>query len=50
VWEGNEKIIDLFSEDKSIKPFDRVRVEWTLHSEDLQAQGFGAGIYTVKID
>jgi hypothetical protein len=49
-WEGNEKIIDLFSEDKSIKPFDRVIVEWTLHSEQLQAQGFGAGIYTVKID
>jgi hypothetical protein len=50
VWKGHQKVIDLFSEDKSIEPFGKVMMEWTLDSEQLQAQGFGAGIYTVKIE
>ena len=50
IWKENEKILDLFSEDKLIKPFDKVMVEWTLDSEQLQSQGFSAGEYTVKIE
>lgn len=50
LWKGNEKIIDLFSEDKSIKPFDEMVVEWTLDSEELQARGFGVGEFTMKIE
>jgi len=54
VWKENEKILDLFSEDRLIKPFDKVMVEWTLDSEQLQSQGFSAGgyteEYTVKIE
>ncbi len=50
VWKENEKLLDLFSEDESIKPFDKVRVEWTLDSEQLQSRGFSQGEYTVKIE
>ena len=53
VWKENEKILDLFSEDKSIKPFDKVMVEWTLSTEDLAKAGFGVDRdtqYTVKIE
>jgi len=50
LWKENEKVIDLFAEDKSIKPFDKVTVEWILDSEQLQALGFSAGQYTVKIE
>ncbi|MCL0046469.1 hypothetical protein M1N18_00570 [Dehalococcoidales bacterium] len=50
LWKENEKILDLFAEDKSIKPFDKVMVKWTLDSEQLQAQDFDAGRYTVKIE
>ena len=50
VWKENEKVIDLFSEDKSIEPFDQVTVEWTLDSEQLLALGFSQGEYTVKIE
>jgi len=50
VWKENEKIFDLFSEDRSIKPFDKVLVDWTLDSEELQSRGFSAGGYTVKIE
>jgi hypothetical protein len=50
VWKENEKVLDLLSEDKSIEPFDKVVVEWTLDSEQLQAQGFGPGTYTVRIE
>ena len=54
VWKENEKVLDLFSQDKLIiKPFDKAMVEWTLDSEELQSQGFYAGNnteYTVKIE
>ena len=50
VWKENKKILDLFSEDKSIKPFKKAMVDWTLDSEQLQSQGFSAGEYTVKIE
>jgi len=52
VWKENERIIGLFSEDKSIKPFDKVMVEWTLSGEELESAGFeidGYADYTVKI-
>jgi len=53
VWKENERVIDLFAEDKSIEPFGRVRVEWTLSSEELESAGFGIdeyADYTVKIN
>jgi hypothetical protein len=50
VWKENEKILDLFSEDRLIKPFDKAMVEWALDSEQLQSQGFSVGEYTVKIE
>lgn len=52
VWKENEKVIDLFSGDKSIRPFDKLMVEWTLSTQDLEKAGFGADRdtkYTVKI-
>jgi len=49
LWKENEKIIDLFSEDKLIGPFDKATVEWTLDSEELESHGFDIGEYTVKI-
>lgn len=50
VWKENEKIFDLFSEDRSIKPFSKVLVEWTLDSEELKSRGFSVGEYTVKVE
>lgn len=50
VWKENEKILDLFSQDKLIKPFDKAMVEWTLDSEKLPSHGFGLEEYTVKIE
>jgi hypothetical protein len=50
VWQENEKVVDLFSEDKTIEPFDQVTVEWTLDSEQLQSLGFDHGEYTIKIE
>jgi len=53
VWKENERVIDLFAEDKSIEPFDRVTVEWTLSSEELESAGFGIdeyADYTIKIN
>lgn len=50
VWKENKKIFDLFSEDRSIKPFAKVMVEWTLDSKELQSYGFGIGEYTVKVE
>lgn len=49
VWKENEKVIDLFSEEKSIEPFGKVMVEWTLDSKQLESGGLSAGEYTVKI-
>lgn len=50
VWKENEKVMDLFSEDKVVKPFDEAMVEWTLDSKELESRGFSAGQYTVKIE
>jgi len=49
VWKEDEKVIDLFSEEKSIEPFDEVKVEWTLTSQELEKAGWGIDDYTVKI-
>ena len=51
VWQENEKRMDLFSEDKSIEPFDKAVAEWTLSSEDLDVsfEPGGYAQYTVKI-
>jgi hypothetical protein len=50
VWKENQKVLDLFSEDKLIEPFDKVMVGWTLDSKQLQSGGFSGGQYTVKIE
>jgi len=50
VWQENEKVADLFSGEKSVAPFDKVTVEWTLDSKDLESRGFSPGQYTVKIE
>jgi hypothetical protein len=50
VWQENNKVVDLFSGDKSIGPFDQTTVEWTLDSEHLQSLGFDHGEYTIKIE
>lgn len=50
VWQENEKLFDLFSAEKSIGPFDKASVEWTLASDDLEEPVAGASNqYTVKI-
>jgi hypothetical protein len=50
VWQESEKVLDLFSEAKSIEPFDKVSVEWTLSTENLGQPAVGASNqYTVKI-
>ena len=51
VWQENEKLIDLFSEDRSIESFDKVTVEWTLSTEDLDVsfEPGGYAQYTVRI-
>jgi len=53
VWKENERVIDLFSENRSVQPFGTVMVEWTLSSQQLESAGFGIdgyGDYTVKIN
>ena len=52
VWRENEKILDLFSGDVSIGPFDDATVEWELSSDDLKIADIGAEMsrqFTVKI-
>jgi hypothetical protein len=50
VWQENEKVLDLLSEAKSIEPFDKVSVEWTLSTEELGQPVVGtSNQYTVKI-
>ena len=53
VWQGNERLIDLFSQDVSIKPFDEAIVGWTLSSEDIGITSPVAGEsydYTVQVN
>jgi len=40
VWQQDEKIIDLFSEDVAVAPFEDTMVEWKLSSTDLENTGF----------
>jgi hypothetical protein len=50
VWQENEKLFDLFSEEKSIGPFDKAIAEWELSTEELEQPVAGASTqYTVKI-
>ena len=53
VWKGNNKLIDLFFEDKVIAPFGKVTVEWTLDTKQLepyQDNTVRYQEYTVKIE
>ena len=50
VWKENEKVLDLFSEEKSIEPFGKAMVEWTLSTQELDVSVDGRDQYTVKIE
>ena len=53
LWKGNEKIVDLLSQDVSVKPFGESRMEWVLSSEDLGIVDPIAGQsydYTVRVN
>lgn len=51
LWQENEKLLDLFSEAKTIEPFGKVSAEWTLSPEDLEPPVAGASSqYTVKVN
>ncbi len=50
LWQENEKIMDLLTAEKAIKPFDEATVEWTVDPEELESRGFTEGQYTVKIE
>jgi len=50
LWQEDEKVFDLFSEEQSIGPFDEAIMKWTLSTEDLgQPVVGGSNQYTVKI-
>ncbi len=50
VWQEDEKLLDLFSEQKSMGPFDKAIAEWTLSNEELgQLVAGTSSQYTVKI-
>jgi hypothetical protein len=50
LWQENEKLLDLFSKQESIGPFDEAIAEWTLSNEDLGQPVVGASTqYTIKI-
>ncbi len=50
LWQENEKLFDLFSEEQSIGSFDKAVMEWTLSTEDLEQPELGRSEqYTVKI-
>jgi len=50
VWQENEKVLELFSEEKSIEPFDKATAEWTLLTQELDVSVAGRDQYTVKIN
>ena len=53
VWQENEKIIDLFSEDVSVARLDGTTVKWTLSSDELKDDVSVPGElseYTVRIN
>ena len=50
LWQEDEKLLDLFSEEQSIEPFDTATMEWELSTEDLEKPVPGTSTqYTVKI-
>jgi hypothetical protein len=50
LWQENEKVFDLFSEEKSIPPFDKAVAEWALSTEALEQPVAGTSAqYTVRI-
>ena len=50
VWKENAKITELLAEDKVVKSFDKMTVEWTLDPKELESRGFSEGQYTIKIE
>ena len=53
LWQKGERIIDLFSQDVSVRPFDETSVEWKLSSDDLGVDGPTAEysyVYTVVVN
>ena len=49
VWQENEKVLDLFSEEKSIESFDKATAEWTLLTQELDVSVDGRDQYTVIV-
>jgi hypothetical protein len=50
LWQENEKLFDLFSEEKSMGAFDKATAEWELSNEELGQLVAGASSqYTIKI-
>jgi hypothetical protein len=50
LWQENEKLLDLFSEAKTIEPFDKAVAEWTLSTDELEPPlASTSADYTVKI-
>ena len=53
VWQEDEKLLDLFSQDVAIKPFGEAIVVWALSSEDLGIAALAIGEsyqYTVPVN
>jgi hypothetical protein len=51
LWQENEKLLDLFSEAKTIAPFDKAVAEWTLSTDELEPPVASTSAeYTVKIN
>jgi len=52
VWQENEKLLDLFSQEQSIAPFDTAVMGWILKTDELDEANVSLGgysRYTVKI-
>jgi hypothetical protein len=50
LWQENERLLDLFSGEKTIEPFGKAVAEWTLSPEELEPPAAGTSSqYTVKI-
>jgi hypothetical protein len=50
LWQENEKLLDLFSEAKTIAPFGQAVAEWTLSTDELTPPVASTSAqYTVKI-
>ncbi len=50
LWQENEELLSLFSQEQSIGSFDKAIMEWTLSPEDLEPPMVGTSAqYTVRI-